>query len=101
MLPIIQEMKDEIDLLHCQFYNAYESVAIDNRVYQDNGSPSYMVAISESILRVHYQKWKRAFAGFPAESLIRLPAGTCSAGSGYVTPANVNLAVDYLRGGNY
>ena len=30
MLPIIQEMKDEIDLLHCQFYNAYESVAIDN-----------------------------------------------------------------------
>lgn len=100
MLPVIQEMKDEIDLLHCQFYNAYESIAIDGRTYSDNGSPSYMVAISESILQgFTIKNGKGTFAGFPAEKFaIGLPAGTCSAGSGYVTPANVTLAVDYLRG---
>ena len=100
MLPIIDEMLDEIDLLHPQFYNATESVAIDGRTYQDDGSSSYMVAISESILQGFALKGgKGYFAGFPEEKFaIGLPAGICSAGSGYVVPEKMEVAIDYLRG---
>ncbi len=100
MLPIIDEMLDEIDLLHPQFYNATESIAIDGRAYKDDGSPDYMIAISESILQGFSLKGgKGYFAGFPEEKFaIGLPAGTCSAGSGYVTPEKMEVAIDYLRG---
>ncbi len=100
-LPIIQELKDEIDLLHPQFYNAYESIAIDGQIYRDNGDPDYVTAIAESILRGFTISGKGTFDGFPEEKIaIGIPANHCDSGtgSGFLDPDEIIDATNYLMG---
>ncbi len=101
-LPIIEELEDEIDLLHPQFYNAYESVAIDGKVYSDDWNPNYVTAIAESIMHgFTLLGGKGTFNGFPEEKFaLGIPANQCDGGtgSGFLTPEDMKNAVDYLRG---
>ena len=100
MLPIIEELRDDIDLLHTQFYNVYsQSYGLDGKLY-DEATGDYLVAVTEATIQGFTIKGgKGSFSGFDADKfVIGLPAGECSAGKGYITPAEVTKAVDYLRG---
>lgn len=100
MLPIIEELRDEIDLLHTQFYNVYsQSYGLDGNLY-DEGTGDYLVAVTEATIQGFTIKGgKGTYSGFDADKfVIGLPAGECSAGKGYIVPAEVTKAVDYLRG---
>ncbi len=99
MLPIIGELEDEIDLLHVQYYNANESIAIDGGLYQE-GTGDYLTAVTESIIKgFTLLGGKGTYYGIDANKVaIGLPAGQCSGGGGYVAPAEVTKAVKYLRG---
>ncbi len=108
MLPIIQRLKDDIDLLHCQYYNAGGAsggtFAIDGVVYYDNSDPDYITSMTESIIKgFTLLKNKGVYSGFPASKLaIGLPAKPTSCdqgtGSGYNSPEDVCRAVQYLQG---
>jgi len=100
MLPIIEALNEEIDLLHVQFYNAGESVAIDGRTYSE-GTGDYLVSVTESILYgFDLLQNKGYYSGFDASKFaIGLLANDCNSGeSGFVEPTDVVKAVDYLRG---
>lgn len=100
MLPIIEELRDDIDLLHTQFYNVYsQSYGLDGNLY-DEATGDYLVAVTEATIQGFTIKGgKGTYSGFDADKfVIGLPAGECSAGKGYIVPAEVTKAVDYLRG---
>jgi chitinase len=100
MLPIIEELRDEIDLLHTQFYNVYsETIALDGKLYTE-GTGDYLVAITDATLQGFTIPGGRGtYSGFDENKFaIGLPAGTCSAGKGYTAPEEVTKAVNYLRG---
>lgn len=105
MLPIIQALGSQLDLLHCQYYNAGGAsggtFAVDGTVYYDNSDPDYITSMTESIIKgFTLLNSKGVYIGFPASKLaIGLPSDRCaSAGTGYNTPADVCLAVKYLQG---
>lgn len=104
-LPVIEGLRDSIDLLMPQYYNAGGAgggiVAIDGRVYYDTGDPDFLTSQTETILRGFVLLDGRGtFSGFPAAKLaIGLPANSCTAaGTGYVKPDSLGQALRYLRG---
>jgi chitinase len=104
-LPIIEALKNELDLLHCQYYNAGGAsggtYAWDGKVYYDTGDPDYITAMTETLIKgFTLLKGKGTFAGLAASKIaFGLPANSCnSAGTGYVIPADVCNAAKYLRG---
>lgn len=103
-LPIIEALKNEIDMLHCQLYNAGGATggnfAIDGVVYYDTGNGDYITAMTESVIKgFTCLNGKGVFSGLPAKKVgFGLPACTGAAGTGYVQPAVVCEAAKYLRG---
>lgn len=104
-LPIVDALRDSIDLLHPQYYNAGGSkggiVAWDGKIYFDTGSPDFLTSMTETLIKgFTLVEGKGVFSGFPASKIaIGLPANDCTAaGTGYVTPAEVALVMQYLRG---
>lgn len=95
-LPIIEALKDDIDMLHCQLYNAYSNIAIDGKEYKE-GTGDFLVAMTETVIKgFTVLNGKGVFSGLPADRVgIGLPA--CS-GAGYVTPDIVCQAIKYIRG---
>ncbi|MBA3704742.1 MAG: T9SS type A sorting domain-containing protein [Bacteroidetes bacterium] len=104
-LPIIEALKNELDLLHCQYYNAGGAsggtYARDGAIYYDTGDPDYVTAMTETVIKgFTLLNGKGIFSGIPANKVVfGLPANSCNAGgTGYVTPADVCNAAKYLRG---
>jgi len=104
-LPVIEGLRDSIDLLMPQYYNAGGAgggiVAIDGRVYYDTGDPDFLTSQTETILRgFTLLDGRGTFPGFPAAKLaIGVPANSCTAaGTGYVKPDSLGQALRYLRG---
>lgn len=101
MIPIIEALRDSLDLLHAQLYNAYESVAIDGRAYRNDGDADYVTSMIESIIKGFTLPGdKGIYGGFPASKVaIALPANSCDQYSeGWVTPADVVKAAQYIKG---
>lgn len=103
-LPIIEALRNDIDMLHCQLYNAGGATggnyAIDGIVYYDTGNGDYITAMTESVIKgFTCLNGKGVFSGLPAKKVgFGLPACTGAAGTGYVQPAVVCEAAKYLRG---
>ncbi len=105
-LPIIDALRDSIDLLHPQYYNAGGAgagvVARDNSIYYDTGDPDFLTSLTETTIKgFTLVNGKGTFSGFPSSKMaIGLPAHSCNtaAGTGYVKPDSINLALHYLRG---
>jgi len=104
-LPIIDALRDSIDLLHPQYYNAGGdeggTFAWDNQLFYDTGDPDYLTAITETLIKgFTLVSGKGVFSGFPASKVaIGLPANECdAAGTGYVATSDVKKALQYLRG---
>ena len=96
-LPIIDALRDRLDILQVQLYNSGSMYGIDGAIYTQ-GPADFIVSQTEALLQ-GFQTSGGFFAPLPPEKVaIGLPACPLAAGGGYVTPAILAQAVDYLRG---
>ena len=96
-LPIIDALRDRIDILQVQLYNSGSMYGIDGGIYIQ-GTADFIVSQTEATLQ-GFATGGGAFAPLPPEKIaIGLPACPNAAGGGYVSPAVLASAVDYLRG---
>jgi chitinase len=105
-LPILDGLRAEFDLIHMQLYNAGGAsggvYAWNNVLYYDNGTMDFALAMNESIVKgFTCVSGKGVFAGIPASKIaFGFPATSSgsTAGTGYVTPANICAGVKYFKG---
>jgi chitinase len=96
-LPIIDALRDRLDILQVQLYNSGSMYGIDGGTYTQ-GTADFIVSQTEALLQ-GFSTGGGFFAPLPPEKVaIGLPACPNAAGGGYVTPAVLEQAVDYLRG---
>lgn len=96
-LPLLEGLRDRIDILHVQLYNSGSMYGIDGGIYAQ-GAADFIVSQTEALLQ-GFNTAGGAFAPFPPEKIaIGLPACPSAAGGGYVPPSVLEAAVDYLRG---
>ena len=104
-LPVIEALKDSIEILQVQLYNSGSMFGLDGNIYTQ-GTADFIVAMTEAVIR-GFNTSGGTFSGIPSNHVaIGLPACPSAAGGGYVSPAVVQSAVNYLRGtgpqaGNY
>ncbi len=95
-LPIIDALRDSLDLLQVQLYNSGSMYGIDGGIYYQ-GTADFIVAMTEAVIS-GFNTSGGVFNGLPQEKIaIGLPACT-SAGGGFIDSANVKQAIDYLMG---
>lgn len=95
-LPVIHALRDSLDLLQVQLYNSGSMYGIDGGVYTA-GTADFIVAMTEAVIQ-GFNTDGGHFSGLPAGKIaVGLPACP-SAGGGYISPATVKAAVQYLRG---
>lgn len=104
-IPVIEGLRDSLDLLMPQLYNAGGAsggvYGRDGKVWYDTGDPDFVTSMVETIaVGFKLLDGRGTFRGLP-DSLIApgLPASSCNAaGTGYVEPDSLALALRYLRG---
>jgi chitinase len=95
-LPIIDALRNRLDILQVQLYNSGSMYGIDGAIYTQ-GTADFIVSQTEALLQ-GFQTGGGFFAPLPPEKVaIGLPACPLAAGGGYVTPALLAQTVDYLR----
>jgi chitinase len=96
-LPLLDALRDRLDILQVQLYNSGSMYGIDGAIYEQ-GTADFIVSQTEALLQ-GFQTNGGFFAPWPPEKIaIGLPACPLAAGGGYVAPAVVEQAVEYLRG---
>ena len=95
-LPILDALRDSIDLVQVQLYNSGTMYGIDGVIYTQ-GTADFIVAMTEAVIK-GFNTSGGLFRGFPASKVaIGLPA-CASAGGGFTSMANVTAAMKYLWG---
>ena len=96
-LPIVDALRDSLDLIHVQLYNSGTMYGIDRNVYAQ-GTADFIVAMTEAVIK-GFTTQGGAFAGIPASKVaVGLPACVDAAGGGYVDSATISSAIKYLLG---
>lgn len=96
-LPLLDALRDSIDLLHVQLYNSGSMYGINGQVYKQ-GTADFIVAMTEAVIQ-GFQTRGGFFAGFPPEKVaVGLPSCARAAGSGFTAPSAVAAAMHYLLG---
>ncbi len=96
-LPIIDALRDRLDILQVQLYNSGSMFGIDGAIYEQ-GTADFIVSQTEALLQ-GFQTSGGFFAPLPAHKVaIGLPACPGAAGGGYVAPEVLAQAVRYLQG---
>ncbi len=96
-LPIIDALRDSIDILQVQLYNSGTMYGIDRGIYTQ-GTADFLVAMGEAVIQ-GFNTIGGHFAGLPANKIaIGLPACPSAAGGGYTSPSVVQSALEYLLG---
>jgi chitinase len=95
-LPIIDALRDSLDLIQVQLYNSGSMYGIDGGIYYQ-GTADFIVAMTEAVIS-GFSTGGGLFASLPQEKIaIGLPACT-SAGGGFIDSANVKQAINYIMG---
>jgi chitinase len=95
-LPIIDALRDSLDLLQVQLYNSGSMYGIDGGIYTQ-GTADFIIAMTEAVIS-GFNTSGGMFNGLPQNKIaIGLPACN-SAGNGFVDSAIVKQAIEYLRG---
>ncbi|MET7697881.1 glycoside hydrolase family 18 protein [Streptomyces sp. NPDC005485] len=96
-LPVIYALRDDLTLLHVQDYNSGSIMGLDNQ-YHSMGGADFHIAMTDMLL-TGFPVAGDANNVFPPlrpdQIAIGMPA-TTNAGNGYVSPAEVNKALDCL-----
>ncbi|MFD9329862.1 chitinase [Streptomyces sp. NPDC060065] len=96
-LPVIYAMRDDLTVLHVQDYNSGPIMGLDNQ-YHSMGGADFHIAMTDMLL-TGFPVAGNASSVFPAlrpdQIAIGMPAST-NAGNGYVSPTEVNKALDCL-----
>ncbi len=104
-LPVINALRDSLDILQVQLYNSGSMYGIDGNIYTQ-GTADFIIAMTDAAIH-GFNTAGGFFNGLPASKVaIGLPACSAAAGGGYTDTAIVKDAIDYLRGtgprpGNY
>ncbi|WP_294962141.1 T9SS-translocated chitinase ChiA [uncultured Flavobacterium sp.] len=100
-LPIIQNLRNELDLLAVQLYNTGGENGLDGQYYGSAKKANMVTALTDMVIKgYNIGSTGMHFDGLPASKvLIALPACPSAAGSGYLTPTEGINAMDYLRNG--
>jgi GH18 family chitinase len=100
-LPVIDNLRNELDLLMVQLYNTGSISALDNVAYSQ-ATPDFLVSMSDMMIKgFNVASTGYHFNGLPASKIvIAIPAcaGAAPAG-GYLTPQKGIQAFNYLRYG--
>ncbi|MFE0787915.1 chitinase [Streptomyces mutabilis] len=96
-LPVIHALRDDLTLLHVQDYNSGPIMGLDDR-YHSMGGADFHIAMTDMLL-TGFPVAGDAGNVFPPlrpdQVAIGMPAST-NAGNGYVSPAEVNKALNCL-----
>ncbi|WP_406174000.1 chitinase [Streptomyces sp. NBC_00996] len=96
-LPVIHALRDDLTLLHVQDYNSGSIMGLDNQ-YHSMGGADFHIAMTDMLL-TGFPVAGDANNVFPPlrpdQIAIGMPAST-NAGNGYVSPTEVNKALDCL-----
>ncbi|UOQ51836.1 Ig-like domain-containing protein [Hymenobacter cellulosivorans] len=99
-LPVLYGLRDLLTFVHVQYYNTGSQNALDDKIYSQ-GTADFIVAMTDMLLK-GFPVARNAANFFPAlrqdQVAFGLPAtgnGAAPAG-GYVTPADVTKALNYL-----
>ena len=96
-LPIIDALRDSIDILQTQLYNSGSMYGIDRNIYIQE-TADFIVAMCEAVI-YGFKTNGGHFAGLPANKIaVGLPACPKAAGHGYTLPVHVRNAIKYLMG---
>jgi len=97
-LPLIDGLRDELDLLHVQLYNNGGLPTPYRADRLPAGSVDMMVGSAKMLIEgFELAGGKGRFAGLrPDQVALALPSGPRAAGNGYATPADINRAFDCL-----
>ena len=100
-LPIIQNLRNELDLLAVQLYNTGGENGLDGQYYGSAKKSNMVTALTDMIIKgYNIATTGMHFDGLPpSKVLIALPACPSAAGSGYLTPTEGINAMHYLRTG--
>nr|WP_305775271.1 T9SS sorting signal type C domain-containing protein [Flavobacterium sp. 140616W15] len=100
-LPIIQNLRNELDLLAVQLYNTGGENGLDGQYYGSAKKANMVTGLTDMIIKgYNIGTTGMRFDGLPASKvLIALPACPSAAGSGYLTPTEGINAMNYLRTG--
>lgn len=97
-LPVLDALRDSIEILHVQLYNSGSMYGIDGNIYTQ-GTADFIVALTEAVIQ-GFNTAGGFFAGLPAGKVaVGLPACPNAAGGGFTDTATVHAAMNYLRGG--
>lgn len=96
-LPVIDALRDSIEILHVQLYNTGTMYGIDGNIYAQ-GTADFIIAMTEAVIQ-GFNTAGGKFNGLPASKVaIGLPACTKAAGGGFTDTAVVKSALNYLMG---
>lgn len=96
-LPMIDGLRDDLDLLHVQLYNNGSLATPYASQPLQAGTVDFMVASVKMLVEGFTIANNTQFVGLrPDQVAIGVPSGSRSAGSGFVTVANLNSAVNCL-----
>jgi len=97
-LPLIDGLREELDLLHVQLYNNGGLPTPYRADRLPAGSVDMMVGSAKMLIEgFELAGGKGRFAGLrPDQVALALPSGPRAAGNGYATPADINRAFDCL-----
>ena len=100
-LPIIQNLRNELDLLAVQLYNTGGENGLDGQYYGSAKRANMVTALTDMLVKGYsIGTTGMRFDGLPpSKILIGLPACPSAAGSGFITPAEGISALHYLRTG--
>jgi chitinase len=96
-LPIIDGLRDSLDVVQVQLYNSGTMYGIDDNIYAQ-GTADFIVAMTEAMIQ-GFTTAGGMFNGLPPEKVaVALPACTSAAGGGYVDSETLVAAMEYLTG---
>lgn len=96
-LPVIDALRDSLDILQVQLYNSGSMLGVDGNIYSQ-GTADFIVAMTEALTQ-GFNTGGGIFTGLPASKIaVGLPSCSNAAGGGYTNVDTVKAAIDYLRG---